>query len=476
LKTPEELISELEIRLSKSPDCKARVKELIDFEQIYGDSLREEIEPILDRVTREASEAGYQVGLIICYISELNFQALTKGKEALRRFLPDSLSINEMIEILKKDGEWYPLGMMYLAFYYWFHGDYERGFNLMFDAMRVSEKFSDWDLAWSNYVLGVFYFDTKDYDVAADYFDKSIQIRTKVEDNYGLARALTGRASISIQRNKLEEAVPLLEHASNLFRGLSHSSGLSRALNDMGIVYKSRGDFEKAKATLLESIELRKSLNHLQGLASSYTELGETCLLSGEVEHALTYLNEGLRYATDVDSKQKCMRLHKLLSDVYKRKDDIPSALAHLEKFYELKSELMGDEAANNIKKIQTHFEKEKAEQAAEIERLKNVELKNAYQKIQDQNIELQDTIDELTKTKISRKAIILTLLLAIVLFMLSEGLIDPLIESHSQSLLLSMMGKLAIALMLKPVEGLIEKILLKRVMKKSKKQKMELV
>lgn len=442
---------------------------LISFQQIYGDTIEDKLQPYTIQVTREAFDSGYTAGLVINYLTELNFRALTKGKEPPRRFLPDSLTFDDMLKILKDNKRWYPLGTMYLAFYYWFHGDYEKGFNLVFEAVKASEATSDNDLAWSCYVLGVFYFDTRDFESSESYYDNSIHLFKKINEPYGLARALTGKAGIAIQRNKLNDAEQILVQAETLLRKLSHAAGLSRVLTDMGNVHKMRGNYQKACSTFQESIELRKSLHHIQGLATTYTELGETYLLSGSMEDALQYLKDGLLCAEQVDSPQKSMRIHKLLADVYKRMNNIPNALSHLEKFYEVKSALMGDEAANNIKKIQTRFEKEKAEQAAEIERLKNVELKNAYQIIQNQNTELKDTIDELTKTKVSRKAILLTLLLAIILFLLSEGFIDPAIESHSQSIVLSMGAKLVIALMLKPVEGLIEKLLLKRVMKQAK-------
>lgn len=469
MKSTDDLIQELDFKLSQCTNPQDCVKELIDFQQVYGDTIGEAIQPRIDKVTQEANDSGYLTGLVISYITELNFWALTKGKEPARRFLPDSLSLDDMLQILKVDKRWYPLGLMYQAFYYWFHGDYEKGFNLIFEAIKTAEGTSEKDLAWCSYVLGVFYFDTKDFETSENYYDKAIYLHQKIGGTYGLARALSGKASIAIQHGKLDEAEHILAQADKLLRELSHASGLSRVLTDMGNVYKMRGNFTKACTTFQESIELRKSLQHIQGLATTYTELGETCLLSGEVYQALVNLKEGLRHAEDVDSKQKCMRIHKLLAEVYKKMNNIPLALSHLERWYELKTVLLGDEAANNIKKIQTRFEKEKAEQVAEIERLKNVELKDAYQIIQEQNAELKDTIDELTKTKISRKAILLTLLLAIVLFLLSEGFIDPAIESHSQSLALSMAGKLLIALMLKPLEGLIERLLLKRVMNKTK-------
>ena len=64
---------------------------------------------------------------------------------------------------------------------------------------------------------------------------------------------------------------------------------------------------------------------------------------------------------------QKEMRLHKLLYETYKELKNTDLALENLEKYYEIKSQLLSDEASNNIKKIQTKHEKEKSEKEAEM-------------------------------------------------------------------------------------------------------------
>ena len=84
-----------------------------------------------------------------------------------------------MVEIIRKDKKWYAYGLNYLAFYYWFSGQFEKSFNLIFEAIRVTENKDDQNHAWSLYSLGVFYFDTKDFDAASDAFEKSIELNKK---------------------------------------------------------------------------------------------------------------------------------------------------------------------------------------------------------------------------------------------------------------------------------------------------------
>lgn len=209
-----------------------------------------------------------------------------------------------------------------------------------------------------------------------------------------MARARNGLASVALMQNQFEKALPLLQNAAAAYRNLGHYSGLSRALNDLAVLEKGFKHYEKAEQLFRETIELRKEINHVQGLITSYTELSELYVELRQYEKALEHLFIGLSMSEKIDAKQKTMRLHKLLYDVYKSLNDTPKALDHFEKFYDLRTNLMGDEASNNIKRLQTKFEKERSEQEAEIERLKNVELKKAYEMIEQKNKDIHDSIN----------------------------------------------------------------------------------
>ncbi|WP_020527528.1 hypothetical protein [Flexithrix dorotheae] len=98
-------------------------------------------------------------------------------------------------------------------------------------------------------------------------------------------------------------------------------------------------------------------------------------------------------------------------------------------------------------------------------DRLQN-KLNKANEKIILQNQELQETVDLLTRAKISRKAATIVLLIAVILFLLSEGFIEPIIEGYVDNVAVGLLLKAIIALLLKPLEMVVEKILLKKATK----------
>lgn len=88
--------------------------------------------------------------------------------------------------------------------------------------------------------------------------------------------------------------------------------------------------------------------------------------------------------------------------------------------------------------------------------------LKQKTETIQAQNHELKRILKELTKVKLSSTATTITIVITVALFLISEGFIEPIIEenmNHYEYAGFALKG--FIALLIKPIEFLVERILL---------------
>ncbi len=74
---------------------------------------------------------------------------------------------------------------------------------------------------------------------------------------------------------------------------------------------------------------------------------------------------------------------------------------------------------------------------------------------------ELKNALKETQKATIKSKATTIVFSIAIVIFLLSEAILDPFIDSLTASLLISLSFKGSIAIALKPVEFILEKIMI---------------
>ncbi|HEY6219802.1 MAG TPA: hypothetical protein VIV65_07070, partial [Gemmatimonadaceae bacterium] len=104
----------------------------------------------------------------------------------------------------------------------------------------------------------------------------------------------------------------------------------------------------------------------------------------------------------------------------------------------------------------------------AEQTRRENVVIREQKAEIERKNVELQDTIDELTRARIGRKAKALTLGVAIVLFIFQDAILRLVLTSLANANYFVLLAvKMAIIFSLAPINRGIERHLLRKVTRK---------
>ncbi len=86
--------------------------------------------------------------------------------------------------------------------------------------------------------------------------------------------------------------------------------------------------------------------------------------------------------------------------------------------------------------------------------------------RLNEKNDELQSTIEELVRVKISRKASTIVFIMAIAIFLIVEVFIEPIIESHTD-FYYGLIFKLVLVLSIKPIEMTIEHKLINKAKRK---------
>lgn len=90
-------------------------------------------------------------------------------------------------------------------------------------------------------------------------------------------------------------------------------------------------------------------------------------------------------------------------------------------------------------------------------------QVMQANEKVSAQNEKLKQTIALLREARVGKKATTIVLLLAIILFLVSEAFIEPQIEKVVDDWYIGLLLKGVIAVSLKPLEALVEKFLYRK-------------
>lgn len=175
------------------------------------------------------------------------------------------------------------------------------------------------------------------------------------------------------------------------------------------------------------------------------------------------------------------------MSTVRKRKSDVfgkeKEILNHVQYICE-KPEISYDELKEEYDTLTSHYERllKEVKMLTSVSDRLHVKLDDANQKLSEQanniqeineeltvnNEQLNRTLQQLLKAKVGNKALTIVLLIAIVLFLITEGWIEPYVEAHIDNKYVGLFLKGIVALTLKPIDTIVEHYLMKRAIKEN--------
>ena len=173
-------------------------------------------------------------------------------------------------------------------------------------------------------------------------------------------------------------------------RGPGIRIGIARALNDLGVVHQSLGDHPQAVGFYLDSLRIREETGQKEAQCTCLVNLGKLYIREKNAPKAFEYLQRALDIYIEVNAKPKIYQAHFQLCDAYELDGDPSNALKHSRAYQQAKEDVFREESDTKIKSLKIGFEVEKAEKDAEITPLKNVELKEKNQQLEQLLQELQ--------------------------------------------------------------------------------------
>ncbi|HEY6829672.1 MAG TPA: tetratricopeptide repeat protein [Gemmatimonadaceae bacterium] len=295
-------------------------------------------------------------------------------------------------------------------------------------------------------------------DEARSMFQVAYDESTRADDFYFRLYALQGLARVQMQGGNHGGARPILEQALAIAEHIQHPLHISNSLTELASFEFSLGNLDEAETLSTRALAIREQHRLLAGAVTNCLRLAEIRVTQSRCEDALPVLERALSIAEDLGVKPKMAQVHHQLSQLYERTGDADKSLQHYKRFHALREEIEREDSARKLADAKTIFE-------AEQTRKENAIIKAQKAEIEIKNRELQDTIDELTRAKIGRKAKAMTLALAIVLFIFQDAILGTalrLLASNNYFVLLAV--KMAIIFSLSPINRAIERHLLKRV------------
>lgn len=166
----------------------------------------------------------------------------------------------------------------------------------------------------------------------------------------------------------------------------STEDSLAWAYHNLGKLFLIEGNFSESESSFLKSLNLAESIKYEVLITETFLQLAELNKEEGFNERAKDWAEKALHLAQKTGAKEEQKNAFFLLSTVKEKEGLFNEALNDYKNYHALFSEIHNESNIQRLKDLEFQYQLENIKKEAEIERLKTVDLKAAYDKIEQQN------------------------------------------------------------------------------------------
>lgn len=333
----------------------------------------------------------------------------------------------------------------------------------VYGQLNKLNRFPHYKMACS-FHIGSIYMELNDHEEALTILKNTLSLAEKLQDSLWIVYTSHGLGKLYLKQKNYENARLMFEEAICAANKTGIPSLLSSAGTEMGNYYFETGNYDESEILHTKAVETRMANNFIAGAITNLIRLGEINIKQSQPDAAIAVLKRGLALAEQIKVKPKMHQVHLLLSEIYHCKNDLVRSLFHYKQYHSLQEQVAQEDNAKKIKNVKLVYEAEQTKKENSI-------IKKQKAEIQKKNIELLDTIDELTITKAGKKAKAFTLLFAILLFIFEDSILHFVFHLvPADNFWFSLGIKMVIIFSLKPINDAVEHFLIRKVVKKKKR------
>ncbi len=316
------------------------------------------------------------------YLSNLE-TALTLSFQALELF----------VNMGEKSGE--AQSYVSIAAIYYYMGDIERSLELFLKGLRCSEEVGNkeaeaYALNGAGYVYGV---TLGDHKKGLEFLEKALTLSKEIKASNDLQpRVLDCMAEIYLNDGQMEKAFEASFQCLRLSEQSSQKIMKGDALFTIGNLFLKQNRLDESKEYFSRSLSNSSEISYKVGEADCLLHLGKISFLQEDTEKANEYFLKSLKVAEDIKAKAMIYKAHEALAELYESKNDIQSFVKHYKLYHKYKSEVFKDEQESKQKYLNIHYEMEKLQKEAEINRLTNVVMKEKNKELEKKTEELEQS------------------------------------------------------------------------------------
>lgn len=279
------------------------------------------------------------------------------------------LALNGYKELKDKPG--LARSNMILASYYSLTGDFAMAYKHQFAALDIYKTSQDSVGIYNTLAeVGINCFNEHRFERAEQILSGVLAFAERQKDTFLLADMLNNRGTIYHQLGRDDDAKLDIERSIEIRTKLNDDFGLSQAYGGMAMVLMSKEKWSEAVLWNLKSIQISEEIQDYRNIPSLNFNLGVCYLELNELQEAEEWF---LKVINETNSSGKkdfiTIRAHNKMADLMKKSGSFSRESEYLRKAYELNNELFNEEKLRITEEIETKYKvQEKGEQLLRIQ------------------------------------------------------------------------------------------------------------
>jgi len=290
-------------------------------------------------------------------------------------------------------------------------------------------------IADSSKILGYCYWRFSDYSKSLDHSLSAINIYKSLKDKKGEADTVNNLGAVYMFQNENQKRLECNLNCLALREEIEDFDGVSGSMNNIGETYFEMGDYNNAEKWLLDCLEYEHSgidskawANHNLGkiqtghsnwtiakdyfskclelttidkydvlTCETFLKLCELSISTANYSEAEEYGIKALALGKEIGAKEYIKTALLLLSTIMEKLNKTVESLSYHKQYHQIHEEIFNEENSQKIKDIGYQHEIDQISKVAEFERLKKIELANAYQKVEQSNLLIEQKNRDIT-------------------------------------------------------------------------------
>jgi len=262
-------------------------------------------------------------------------------------------------------------------------GDYEKALQFCLQAHKLSVETNDRETeAETCSQLGLIYTRLSDFSKALEYYLEALKIREGLRDENAIASSLNRIGMIMRLTKKYDESLEYYFKSLEIRRRNNHVSSIPWTLLGIASTYE---EMQK----MVEALEYYE-----QGMVGGDKRCTLQCILgcgrifslTGRTTEAEERIVESLTMAQELKAHSLVAEAYAALAHHFESKGEFEQALKNYKLFQAARESVQSEEIQNRLRNIEISNAVEKAEHEKEIYRLRHIELKEAYDLVEEKN------------------------------------------------------------------------------------------